>query len=65
LLKNYEKHKSNQITTEDINKFKSTKDKITFIYNNNQYTRVIYINDNKKYVKINKTYVLLSKLKKV
>ena len=47
------------------NKFKSTKNKITVIYKKKQYTRVIYISERKKYVKINKTYLLLSKLKKV
>jgi hypothetical protein len=47
------------------NKFKSTKNKITVIYKKKKYTRVIYISERKKYVKINKTYLLLSKLKKV
>lgn len=47
------------------NKFKSTKNKITVIYKKKQYTRVIYISERKKYVKINKTYLLLSKLQKI
>jgi hypothetical protein len=47
------------------NKYKNTKNKITFIYKKKEYTRVIYICERKKYVKINKTFMLLSKLKKV
>jgi hypothetical protein len=54
-----------KITTGGGNKFKSTKNKITVIYKKKQYTRVIYISERKKYVKINKTYLLLSKLQKV
>ena len=48
-----------------VNKFKKTENKITVIYNKKKYTRVIYINDRKKYVKINKSFMLLSKLKKI
>jgi hypothetical protein len=47
------------------NKYKNTKNKITVIYKKKAYTRVIYICERKKYVKINKTFMLLSKLKKV
>jgi len=47
------------------NKYKNTKTKITVIYNKKKYSRVIYICERKKYVKIDKTYMLLSKLKKV
>ena len=47
------------------NKYKNTKNKITVIYNKKKYTRVIFICDRKKYVKIDKTFMLLSKLKKV
>ena len=47
------------------NKYKKTENKITVIYKKKEYTRVIYISERKKYVKINKTYILLSKLKKV
>ena len=48
-----------------VNKFKKTENKITVIYNKKKYTRVIYINDRKKYVKLNKSFMLLSKLKKI
>jgi hypothetical protein len=48
----------------DKNNYKKTENKITVIYNKKKYTRVIYINERKKYVKIDKTYMLLSKLKK-
>jgi hypothetical protein len=48
-----------------INKYIKTDKKITIIYNKKQYTRVIYICNNKKYIKINKTFMLLSKLKKI
>jgi hypothetical protein len=48
-----------------VNKFKKTENKITVIYNKKKYTRVIYINDRKKYIKLNKTFMLLSKLKKI
>jgi hypothetical protein len=69
----YEKYKNlekilkelGQTTTGGGNKFKSTKNKITVIYKKKQYTRVIYISERKKYVKINKTYLLLSKLQKI
>jgi len=44
--------------------YKKTDKKITVIYKKKKYTRVIYINERKKYIKINKTYMLLSKLKK-
>ena len=47
------------------NKYKKTENKITVIYKKKQYTRIIYICERKKYVKINKTYMLLSKLKKI
>ena len=47
------------------NKYKKTENKITVIYKKKEYTRVIYICERKKYIKINKTYILLSKLKKV
>jgi hypothetical protein len=47
------------------NKYKKTDKQITVIYKKKQYTRIIYICERKKYVKINKTYILLSKLKKV
>jgi hypothetical protein len=46
------------------NKYKKTDKKITVIYKKKEYTRVIYICERKKYVKINKTFMLLSKLKK-
>jgi hypothetical protein len=41
------------------NKYKSTNKKITLIYNNKQYTRTIYTNNNKKYVLIDKKYISL------
>jgi thiol-disulfide isomerase/thioredoxin len=47
------------------NKYKKTDKQITVIYKKKEYTRVIYICERKKYVKINKTFMLLSKLKKV
>ena len=47
------------------NKYKKTENKITVIYKKRKYTRVIYICERKKYIKLNKTYMLLSKLKKV
>ena len=47
------------------NKYKKTENKISVIYNKRKYTRVIYISERKKYIKLNKTYILLSKLKKV
>jgi hypothetical protein len=47
------------------NKYKKTENKISVIYNKRKYTRVIYISERKKYIKLNKTYMLLSKLKKV
>jgi hypothetical protein len=46
------------------NNYKKTENQITVIYKKKKYTRNIYINNNKKYVKINKTFMLLSKLKK-
>jgi hypothetical protein len=49
----------------NLNKYKKTENKITVIYKKKQYTRIIYICERKKYVKINKTYMLLSKLKKI
>jgi hypothetical protein len=49
----------------NTNKYKNMKTKITVIYNKKKYTRVIYICERKKYVKIDKTFMLLSKLKKV
>jgi hypothetical protein len=45
--------------------YKKTENKITVLFNKKKYTRVIYICERKKYVKINKTFMLLSKLKKV
>jgi hypothetical protein len=45
--------------------YKKTENQITVIYNKKKYTRNIYINERKKYIKINKTYMLLSKLKKI
>ena len=47
------------------NKYKKTENKITVIYKKKEYTRVIYICERKKYIKLNKTYMLLSKLKKI
>ena len=47
------------------NKYKKTDKEITVIYKKKEYKRVIYICERKKYVKINKTFMLLSKLKKV
>ena len=47
------------------NKYKKTENKITVIYKKRKYTRVIYICERKKYIKLNKTYMLLSKLKKI
>lgn len=47
------------------NKYKKTENKITVIYNKKKYTRVIYICERKKYIKLNKTIMLLSKLKKI
>ena len=47
------------------NKYKKTDKQITVIYKKKEYTRVIYICERKKYVKINKTFMLLSKLKKI
>jgi hypothetical protein len=46
------------------NNYKKTENKITVIYKKKKYTRTIYICERKKYVKIDKTYMLLSKLKK-
>jgi hypothetical protein len=62
----YLQTKSDSLTTGGINKsnYKKTDKKITVIYKKKKYTRVIYINERKKYVKINKTFMLLSKLKK-
>jgi hypothetical protein len=55
-----------QLNTGGSNKkYKKTENKITVIYKKKKYTRVIYINERKKYVKINKTFMLLSKLKKI
>jgi hypothetical protein len=45
-------------------KYKKTNNKITIIYKKKQYTRNIYISERKKYIKINKIFMLLSKLKK-
>jgi hypothetical protein len=53
---NKEKNESN---------YKKTTNKITVIYDGKKYTRIIYINENKNYVKINKTYMLLSRLKQI
>jgi thiol-disulfide isomerase/thioredoxin len=47
------------------NKYKKTNKKITVIYKKKEYIRVIYICEGKKYVKINKSFILLSKLKKI
>ena len=49
----------------NISKYKSTGNKITILYKKKKYTRVIYINNRKKYIKINKVFILLSKLKKI
>ena len=53
---NKEKNESN---------YKKTTNKITVIYDGKKYTRIIFINENKNYVKINKTYMLLSRLKQI
>jgi hypothetical protein len=45
--------------------FSGGKNKIKVIYKKKEYTRNIYINEHKKYVKINNTLMLLSKLKKI
>jgi hypothetical protein len=45
--------------------YKKTENKITVLFNEKKYIRTIYICERKKYVKINKTFMLLSKLKKV
>ena len=45
--------------------YKKTENKIKVIYKKKEYTRNIYINERKKYVKINNTFILLSKLKKI
>jgi hypothetical protein len=50
--------------TGGANKYKKTGNKATIIYKKKEYTRVIYICERKKYIKINKTFMLLSKLKK-
>lgn len=47
------------------NKYIKTDNKITFLYNKKKYSRIIYINERKKYVKINKDFILLSKVKKI
>jgi hypothetical protein len=47
------------------NKYNKIGKKITVIYKKKKYTRVIYTCKSIKYIKINKTYMLLSKLKKV
>ena len=47
------------------NKYKKTENKITIIYNKKKYTRVIYLCERKKYIKLNKMFMLLSKFKKV
>jgi len=50
----------------NINKLKSTKKKVKILYNKKEIERTIYINKRgTKYVKINKEYKLLSKLKKI
>jgi hypothetical protein len=46
-------------------KYKKTNNKITVIFEKKKYTRTIHMNERKKYVKINKTFILLSKLKKI
>jgi hypothetical protein len=46
------------------NNYKKTDNQITVIYKKKKYTRTIYICERKKYVKIDKTFILLSKLKK-
>ena len=53
------------LTGGSVNKYKKTDNKITIMYNKKKYTRVIYINNRKQYVKVNKTFILLSKLKKI
>jgi thiol-disulfide isomerase/thioredoxin len=55
----------NSIKNGGANKYKKTDNKITVIYKKKEYTRVIYICERKKYVKINKSFMLLSKLKKI
>jgi hypothetical protein len=50
--------------TGGANKYKKTGNKATIIYKKKEYIRVIYICERKKYIKINKTFMLLSKLKK-
>ena len=45
--------------------YKKTASKITVIYDGKKYTRIIYINENNNYVKINKIYMLLSRLKQI
>jgi hypothetical protein len=45
--------------------YKKTNNKVEFTYKNKKYSRVIYINaKNKKYVRLNNEYLLLSKLQK-
>jgi hypothetical protein len=56
---------SDAVTIGGNNKYKKTDKQITVIYKKKEYTRVIYICERKKYVKINKTFMLLSKLKKI
>ena len=53
------------LLTGGANKYKKTENKITIIYNKKKYTRVIYLCERKKYIKLNKMFMLLSKLKKV
>jgi hypothetical protein len=56
---NKEKNEKNE------SNYKKTTNKITVIYDGKKYTRIIFINENKNYVKINKTYMLLSRLKQI
>lgn len=44
------------------NKYISLHKKIEFTYNNKNYVRILYVNNKKIYVKINKNYILLSKI---
>ena len=59
-------HKTNLFINGGMNKkYKKTNNKISVIFEKKKYTRTIHINERKKYVKINKTFILLSKLKKI
>jgi len=64
-LINYIEEKKRKGTLGGANKYKKTGNKASVIYKKKEYTRVIYICDRKKYIKINKNFILLSKLKNV